>query len=591
MKNSFLTYCFLAVLASSCINDSFMDTYPKDQQTEGTAFQTYENFKTYSWGLYNVFFGYTTDNRQTDSIFIGDYEADNMIKGVYGNEGKWAYGKVKAEAESKDWDYNYIRSVNLMLGNVDKSSMSDNDKKHWKSVGLFFRSYKYFQMLSKFGAIPWVDKVLNENSKELYSPRVSRDTIAENILADLKWAETNVKETGDGNNTINKSVVRALISRFALFEGTWRKYHGLKGSDKFLQECTRVAPLLMQSHPNIMARYDEVFNSEDLAGQPGIILYKAYATNQLCHGLTRMVRTAESNIEATKDAVDCYLCSDGHPYTGDGKDIHTQFRNRDYRLYLTICPPYTVKVSNKTDWTYTDNPMDREYIDLMAKISGETNHRLPTSNFKGFICSVQPHFKNNNKGQAWNATQMGFWVWKYYNTHTNAINATGVCTTDAPLFRVEEAMLDYAEAMFELGRFDQTVADQTINVLRKRANVAKMEVSEITNSFDPNRDKSIEPILWEIRRERRVEFMGEGRRFDDLRRWNKGDYVNKQPVGVYTTDASSNKVKVTGGPNGNEGYVYYFEQPSGWQKHYYLYPLPLKQLALNKNLKQNPDWK
>lgn len=32
-----------------------MEVYPKDQQTELTSFRSYENFKTYSWGLYNVF--------------------------------------------------------------------------------------------------------------------------------------------------------------------------------------------------------------------------------------------------------------------------------------------------------------------------------------------------------------------------------------------------------------------------------------------------------------------------------------------------------------------------------------------------------
>ena len=246
--------------------------------------------------------------------------------------------------------------------------------------------------------------------------------------------------------------------------------------------------------------------------------------------------------------------------------------------------------SNKTTWSHTGNAQDREYIDLMAGISGETYHRLPTSNFKGFVCSLQPHFRTNNKGQAWNASQMGFWVWKYYNTHTDASNANGVCTTDAPLFRIEEVMLDYAEAMFELGRFDQSVADQTINKLRKRAHVADMRVADITADFDPKRDADVDPVLWEIRRERRVEFMGEGRRLDDLRRWHKGNYVDRQPTGVWVNNASADKVKVTGGANSNEGYVYYYGQPTGWKDYYYLYPLPLEELALNKNLEQNPEW-
>lgn len=589
----------LSLLMTSCLNDSFLDVYPKDQQTVVTAFTTYDNFKTYSWGLYNVFFGYTYNTGQTDEIFRGDFESDNMIKGLAGNEGQWAYQKAKATDESKDWDYDYIRRVNLMLDNIDGSQMNDAEKEHWRSVGYFFRSYKYFQMLSRFGDIPWVEHIMQDNSPELYGKRDSRDLVASNILANLKYAEQNIG-SDDGKNTISVAVVQALISRFTLFEGTWRKYHGLSDADTYLKECARASEEVIKKYPEVHAKYDELFNSESLDGVTGVILYKAYETGQLMHGLTRMVRTGESSIEATKDAVDSYLCTDGRPistttsrYGGD-KDVYGQFRDRDTRLYLTICPPYMVKKDggpSTPEWKHTDNPVDREFIDLLATLSGETYHRLPSSNFKGFTVQGQPHLRNVNWGQGWNTSEMGFWVWKYYNTHTVASNANGVNTTDAPLFRVEEVMLNYAEAMFELGKFDQDVADKTINKLRKRANVGKMIVADINDNFDTARDPSVPAILWEIRRERRVELMGEGFRLDDLRRWKKGNYVDKQPLGVYVTGAKSKKLKVAGGPNDDEGYIYFYNKPLGWQEHYYLYPLPLKQLALNDKLEQNPVWK
>lgn len=41
----------LFLLMNSCLNNDFMEVYPKDQQTELTSFRSYENFKTYSWGL------------------------------------------------------------------------------------------------------------------------------------------------------------------------------------------------------------------------------------------------------------------------------------------------------------------------------------------------------------------------------------------------------------------------------------------------------------------------------------------------------------------------------------------------------------
>ena len=38
----------LCLLISSCLNDSFLEVYPKGQQTEATVFTTYDNFKMYS---------------------------------------------------------------------------------------------------------------------------------------------------------------------------------------------------------------------------------------------------------------------------------------------------------------------------------------------------------------------------------------------------------------------------------------------------------------------------------------------------------------------------------------------------------------
>ena len=111
-------------------------------------------------------------------------------------------------------------------------------------------------------------------------------------------------------------------------------------------------------------------------------------------------------------------------------------------------------------------------------------------------------------------------------------------------------MLNYAEAMCELGEFDQTVADVTINKLRPRANVKLMKVSEINSAFDPKRDLGnpdypndyeVSPLLWEIRRERRIELFSEGFRFDDLRRWKKCHYALKKKLGQYVRASDFNQ--------------------------------------------------
>ena len=588
----------LVILFSTTGCNDFLDKAPLDELTESTAFITYDNFKTYSWKLYDTFSGFPTDGGYTPSNISSEYNSDNMINAQTGGESDYAYQLKSVPSTSSSWNFSYIRNVNIMLQNIDKSSMNDTEKRHWRSVGYFFRALRYFDMIVAYGDVPWIDKVLSDTDLEaLQAPRTPRAQVAQNMLEDLKYAEENIKPDGDGNNTINVHVVRALISRFGLYEGTWRKYHNQEDAETYLRVSAEASAKLVKDFPTLISNYDEIFNSEELVGQPGIILAKQYATDLVTHSITRVIRSSAWYADVTKDAVDSYLCTDGRPistskvYEGD-KDIYAQFRNRDRRLYYTVTPPYKVKITGSAGtsftWDYTDNSKDREYIDLMKTISSEKAKYLPISNYVGYTVHAIPHFRNYPNGQGFCVSQLGFYFWKYYNRHVDNMGLR-TSTVDYPLFRMGEILVNYAEAAYELGEFSQNIADATINRLRKRANLPDMIVAEITDSFDPARDQSVPAILWEIRRERRVELMGDGFRFRDLKRWKKGEYLNKQPLGVWAKNSDyKNKLKIHGG--GNEGYVEFFNEPDGWLEYYYLEPLPTQELALNPNLVQNPGW-
>ena len=597
-------YIVLPVIAltglglTGCSSD-FLDKIPLDQQTEATAFKTSDNFKTYAWGLYEYFNGFPTDGGYTPANISSEYDTDNIIYANSGGESDYAYQLKKLPATSDSWSFTYIRRVNIMLQNIDGSSMSDVDKDHWRSVGYFFRALRYFDMMAAYGDVPWIDKVLSDtDTEDLYCERTPRDEVAKHILEDLQWAEEHIKEGGTGTNTINVHVVRALISRFGLFEGTWRKYHGLNDSETYLRACANASEKLMSAYPSIMPNYDDLYNSEELVGKAGVILAKQYETDMVTHSITRVIRSSAWYVDLTKDAVDSYLCSDGRPvstskvYEGD-KDLNAQFRHRDRRLYWTVVPPYKVKLTGAAGtsfgWEHTGVASDREYIDFMEEIGGSaTGKSLPVSNFVGYQVSGFSHFRNYPNGQGFLVTHLGFYFWKYYNRHVDNM-ALRSSTVDYLLFGIEEVMLNYAEAKFELGEFSQSVADATINKLRVRAVIPAMNVSEIDASFDLNRDQSVDPVLWEIRRERRIELMGDGFRFRDLKRWKKGEYVNKQPLGAWVKSSDyGSKLNILGGAD--EGYSILFAKPSGWLEKYYLEPIPTQEIALNPKLKQNPGW-
>ena len=117
------------------------------------------------------------------------------------------------------------------------------------------------------------------------------------------------------------------------------------------------------------------------------------------------------------------------------------------------------------------------------------------------------------------------------------------------------------------------------------------------------RDYEVDPVLWEIRRERRIELAFENLRFDDLRRWAKGHYTDKVMYGAYirkadyentrhvkTVDMSKFDLKIEDKTK-DTGRICLFGKPTpGWTNKYYLYPIPINDLKLNAHLQQNPGY-
>ena len=206
-------------------------------------------------------------------------------------------------------------------------------------------------------------------------------------------------------------------------------------------------------------------------------------------------------------------------------------------------------------------------------------------------------------------------------------------TTDAPCLRYAEVLLNYAEAAYELHlmskySFSQADLDKSINLIRARADVNLPALQILGDqpavngvAFDDPKRLAIEQnadggvtnaMLWEIRRERRVELCMEGFRNADLKRWCKLDYMwtgcnpdirygayiravdysNKaaEIILAGTIDATANDTVAT------EGYILRntLGQRSRPIKRNYVNPIPSGQITLYKSkgytLSQNTEW-
>lgn len=592
MKKIYTRVIILLTFIGSSCSDEILEKLPKDQLTVSTTFTTNSNFETYAWSMYaNSFPGYwdlTPINREMGS----DLLVNNA--GTQGDELLWQRKTVPSSSSLWSNSYINIRRANLMLDNIDNSELTDGEKQHWKGVGLFFRAYEYVQLIANYGEVPWVDKSLTEVDEDiLYGPKTSRNELSQFVLNDLLEAENIINPEGSGPNTINTDVVRALISRFGLYEGTWRKYHGLGDETRYLQASVDASAQLIADHPNLHSSYDEVFNSETLNGVEGILLYKAYEFGVQNGRWSHYNRSSIGHRDLTKKAVDQYLCLDGETiHTSDlfdgEQDAYDEFRNRDHRLYFNTPPPFRVYTGgqNQLTWEYDSDPKSREYIDLMATLSDDTHKTLPTINWRGLVVRTSPHFRKFNEGHGYNVTYTGYAFYKFSNKISRLQNRD---SHDAPIFRMGEVFLNHAEAMYELGQFTQEVADATINKLRTRGAVAPLNLASIPN--DPTRDADVAPALWEIRRERGIEFLGEGLgRVFDIKRWKKlVEYGAEEKLGRWVVNSDyGNNLPVQGGAA--EGYVSPFGMPPGVPEHYYLEPIPSDQIVLNPQLEQNPGW-
>lgn len=583
-------------------SEEFLDKLPLDQLTEATTFTTNSNFETFSWGFYDTFEGYHASERIS---FLQEMESDLVVNNNGTQGSSMFFQRRTVPATSGRWTAPYvqIRRANLMLENIENGQLSDAEKGHWRGVGLFFRAWQYINLVRYYGGVPWIDKVLNSDDEALFGPRDSRETVTTNILNDLLAAEATINIAGDGIS-INRDVVRAVISRFGLIEGTWRKYHGLGGEQQFLQASVNASTALIADHPTLHPNYDEVFNSENLSGKNGILLYKAYEFAILTGNYSHYNRSSIGNEDLTKKMADKFLMLDGEtihtsPLFDGEQDVYDEYRNRDTRMYINTTPPYRVDTGGKNQDTFNYLPdgsefaangktytINNEYVDLMANLSDDTHKTLPDINWRGLVVRSVPHFRFFNEGHGYNITYSGYNFHKFYNKISRLQSQD---SHDAPLFRMGEVLLNHAEATFELGQFDQSVADATINKLRDRGGVAHLNIASIVP--DPTRDADVDPVLWEIRRERAVEYLGEGfGRAYDIKRWGKlVEYGAQEKTGRYIVGSDyNNKVPIMNGAS--EGYVKMFGTPLGVPAHYYLDPVPSDQIVLNPALEQNPGW-
>ena len=436
-------------------------------------------------------------------------------------------------------------------------------------------------MLKSYGDIQWITTELGTESPELYSPRDPRNLVADNIIAALDTAAMYLREDKtSGSSRINKWMALTLQSRVALYEGTWQKYHngtpfGVSNPnpDKYFNKVVEATTKVMES--NLYDIYSTNKPSEDYYNLFGVL--KDFSTNpEVMFYIKRdhdiaFIHTGETERNyrmrnpignsLTKGLADSYLCTDGLPialsplFMGHST-ISEEFQNRDPRMLQTFAPPDAVRridpngeIGDYWSWIY---------------------ERINTGS--DFLCPA------------------GYPMRKGYDPDMNN-HVYGNEANPSIVYRFGEVLLNYAEAKAELGTVNQSDLDKTINKLRDRVGMPHLTLASI--AVDPDWDfPTLSAIINEIRRERRIELMGERFRWDDIARWAAADelIIGKRFKGAYAAQYTVNPFSVDA-----DGFLdpHYIRVPNGYgfdPGRDYLTSIPLQEIVLNPNMTQNPGW-
>ncbi len=589
-KNRINSILYIATLLmlGGC-NDGFLERVPLDNVSDDTFWSTESDLQVYNNNFYDrirfdfdvpILMGHAQNFESNNvSIWYLDEYSDNVTAS---NNRHNDYRDVRAGLHVvsdgtrlygyRGWDF--VRSLNIGLKNYDLADVSEEVKDKYRAEARLFRGWFYSDKVSKFGDITLLDKELTPESEELFAPRTPRDEVMASVLADLNFAVEHLPESwGDGGNhgRMNHWIALLIKSRVCLFEGTWRKYHGLANPDMWLTEAAGAAKELIDNGPFSLYitgdpehDYNAYHRVSDLDGNPEVMHWRKYDPAQYTNHVMSYFRSYNGG--ATKSAVEDYLCTDGLPislsplYAGDAQ-IEDVFINRDPRLRQTILHP-----DDRAFYNYGNS-------DLF------TYPRL--TGMQGGITSLT-----------------GYHVIKTYDNEA-AYRSYNTSATPAITLRFAEALLNYAEAVAELGTITQEDLDLSINKLRDRVAMPHLDMTNVP--VDPRHTaEGISPLLVEIRRERRIELFMEGFRYDDLRRWKQGKKLADKSLGLYWDAAANaryegNTVETAVDPESGKTYIDAYGG-SAWadpvfdESKHYLWPLPLGELSQNPELGQNPGW-
>ena len=556
-----------------------LETYPGDKVNEGTFYKTGDHAHQGLMGIYgmlrlNEAYGYQFCFDHLGDIAYG-YNYYMMFLATYTDRD----GTIQAHWQTF---YDGIHRVNTFIRSVKgmRGIITDEQINEYVAEAKFLRAMFYFSLTDLFGGVPYYDESTNVNEEfmNLKQPRSSLEEVRAHILEDLDEAikYLPVEHAASEYGRATKGAAYALRGKVHLYDKEWQS--AINDFEEIVyNKSNNYGYALDDDYARVFKLYngakspETVFSIQNKSG-----VGTEYGMQiQALMGCRGAYGSCWNNTVPSTQLVDMYEFKDGRPFNwdeifpgynamtpeqrkellsvemdgsgtivglreADTAKILSAYTCRDPRLMATVIVPYS---------HYMGNIGRTTNVDLIFAL----DHNLAGNANGGTI--------QNNAG----------WVSYLYRKFVTEGDQGGAISNRLhtpfafPLIRFADVLLMLSEAYNEAGQLDKAVTE--FNKVRARVGMPGLNSGPAWMVVS-NKEQMAE----RIRKERAVEFAGEGLRFSDLRRWGY-EIAHKT---LNNVDA----VNIYGEPN----YTHLFTERD------MLWPIPGVERERNKELTQNPGW-
>lgn len=556
-----------------------LETYPGDKVNEGTFYKTGDHAHQGLMGIYgmlrlNEAYGYQFCFDHLGDIAYG-YNYYMMFLATYTDRD----GTIQAHWQTF---YDGIHRVNTFIRSVKgmRGIITDEQINEYVAEAKFLRAMFYFSLTDLFGGVPYYDESTNVNEEfmNLKQPRSSLEEVRAHILEDLDEAikYLPVEHAASEYGRATKGAAYALRGKVHLYDKEWQS--AINDFEEIVYNKSNNYGYALDDD------YDRVFKLYNGAKSPETVFSIQNKSGvgteygmqiQALMGCRGAYGSCWNNTVPSTQLVDMYEFKDGRPFNwdeifpgynamtpeqrkellsvemdgsgtivglreADTAKILSAYTCRDPRLMATVIVPYS---------HYMGNIGRTTNVDLIFAL----DHNLAGNANGGTI--------QNNAG----------WVSYLYRKFVTEGDQGGAISNRLhtpfafPLIRFADVLLMLSEAYNEAGQLDKAVTE--FNKVRARVGMPGLNSGPAWMVVS-NKEQMAE----RIRKERAVEFAGEGLRFSDLRRWGY-EIAHKT---LNNVDA----VNIYGEPI----YTHLFTERD------MLWPIPGVERERNKELTQNPGW-